>query len=322
MTHQLVFLGHAARGYRGLIEPHLTTPWETRFVEEDDAPRHLATAEAVVGMAFDNRHRHATRVRLIQVPGAGCDRIDWSAVPPSATVCNAFEHETACAEYVLLAMLEWAIQLRRADAAIRAGDWTRSARFAGLPGNEIQCKTVGIVGLGRIGRAIATRARALAMAVLAANRTPRDPDDTIDAVVPLSELPAMAAKSDFLVVCCALVPMTRGLVDAAVLAAMRPTAVVINVARGPVIDEDAMWNALSQRRIGGAVIDVWWQNPPDLLTPVRPSRYPFEELDNVIMSPHIAGWTTGTIERRALFIAGNLDRLARGEALQNVVART
>jgi phosphoglycerate dehydrogenase-like enzyme len=120
---------------------------------------------------------------------------------------------------------------------------------------------------------------------------------------------------------CALTPETTGLVDARVLAAMKRDAVIVNVARGPVIDEAALYDALSARRIGGAVIDTWWRYPAARQqdnSAAWPQR--FDLLDNVVMSAHIAGWTVGTVARRTRVMASNLDRLARGEALANVIA--
>lgn len=319
MTRRLVLLGAAAQGYRALIEENLRTDWRIVSAGVDDTAGELAKADAVVAMAFDERHRDARGAKLIQVPGAGYDGIVFAAVPPKAAVCNVFEHEAGCAEYAMLAMLEWSIRLCRADRELRAGDWSRSSRFGAPPSGDLRGKTVGIVGLGRIGMEIAHRARAFGMTVLAANRTRRDGDHDVDRLVGLDALPTMAAEADFLIVCCALAPETQGLVGAAVLDAMRPAAVLVNIARGPVVEEEALWRALSERRIGGAVLDVWWQNPPDASRPARPSRFPFETLENVIMSPHIAGWTTGTIVRRGRFMAENLDRLVRGEPLLNVV---
>jgi phosphoglycerate dehydrogenase-like enzyme len=319
MTCNLVLLGSAAQGFYDVIRQHLATAWDISLVNDADAPGRLTEADVVVSMAFNEQHGSAMRLKLIQVPGAGYDGIEWSAVPSGTVVCNVFEHEVGCAEYAMLGMLEWSIRLGRADAELRAGDWSRSSRFGGPPSAELRDKTVGIVGLGRIGREVARRARAFNMPILAANRTVRAPGGEADRIVGLGDLTSVAEQADFLVVSCALTPDTCGLIDGEILASMRPSAVVINVARGPVIDEEALWQALSGARIGGAVLDVWWQNPPDLTKPVAPSRFPFETLPNVLMSPHIAGWTTGTVARRGRFMAANIDRLARGEEPLNVV---
>jgi phosphoglycerate dehydrogenase-like enzyme len=319
MTQRLVLLGSAAQGYDDVIRRHLATAWDIGLVDDRDAGGRLTEADVVVSMSLNACHGSAPRLKLIQVPGAGYDGIDFSAVPPGAVVCNVFEHEVGCAEYAMLGMLEWSIRLGRADAELRAGNWSRSSRFGGPPSGELRDRTVAIVGLGRIGREVARRARAFGMAVQAANRTVRDPGPDVYRLVGLNELASVAAQADFLVVSCALTSETRGLIDDKVLASMRPSAVVINVARGPVMDEEALWSALSEKRIGGAVLDVWWQNPPDLAKPTAPSRFPFATLPNVLMSPHIAGWTTGTVARRGRFMAENIERVARGEEPLNIV---
>jgi hypothetical protein len=110
-----------------------------------------------------------------------------------------------------------------------------------------------------------------------------------------------------------------GIVDAAALAAVRPDAVIVNVARGPVIDEAALWQALSTRRIGGAVIDTWYQYPTPMQSECAPSKFDFAALDNVLMTPHMSGWTAGTVRRRQETLAENIGRLSRGEALIHVV---
>jgi phosphoglycerate dehydrogenase-like enzyme len=157
------------------------------------------------------------------------------------------------------------------------------------------------------------------MRIMSANRTAREREPDIDRAVGLDRLNVVLADSDFVVLSCALTPETRGLIGAGAFAAMKPNAVVINVARGPVIDEAALWQALSTRKIGGAVIDTWWRYPetPQDDTDSWPHR--FDQLENTILTPHIAGWTEGTIARRTRFMARNLDRLARDGKLENII---
>ncbi len=112
---------------------------------------------------------------------------------------------------------------------------------------------------------------------------------------------------------------TLGLVDAAAIAAMRPDAVLLNVGRGAVIDEQALYQALQARQIGGAVIDTWYQYPTPTQPECAPSKFDFASLDNVLMTPHMSGWTAGTVRRRQETLAENIGRLSRGEALINVL---
>lgn len=324
MAQLALFLGEATRPFSEQVPPLLSTSWRTELVVDrtsgSDRQKLFADAAAVVAVNFGGDLPEAPRLRLVQVPGAGYDGIELAALPPAATLCNVFEHEPGVAEFALLAMLEWCHRLGPADAAVRAGDWSRSSRYGGPPDGELFGKTLVIVGFGRIGQGVAHRAAAFGMRIIAVNRTVRDAPVGVEALLGLGRLHEALAEADFVVLGCALTPETTGLIDAPALAAMKPDAVIVNVARGPVIDQRALWDALREHRIGGAAIDTWWRYPknaeamPDELGP-----YPFHTLDNVLLSPHVAGWTTGTVVRRTRFIAENLDRLARGEPLQNVV---
>jgi phosphoglycerate dehydrogenase-like enzyme len=125
--------------------------------------------------------------------------------------------------------------------------------------------------------------------------------------------------ADAVVVSLPLTENTQGLVDARAIASMRPDAVLINVGRGAVIDEKALYEALAARRIGGAVIDTWYQYPTPTQPECAPSQYDFSALDNVLMTPHMSGWTAGTVRRRQETLADNIERLSRDEPLINVL---
>jgi phosphoglycerate dehydrogenase-like enzyme len=303
------------------IRAALGTPWELvpiPDIQSATAAR-IERADAAITGVFGSSWPRMPRLKLLQVPGAGYDGIDLDAVPPGVTVCNVFEHEPGVSEYALLAMLEWCHRLGAADRDLRAGDWSRSSRFGGPPDGELAGKTLVIVGLGRIGRAVARRAAAFDMRVVAVNHTADKTDPYVARVVGLDRLHDALREADFVVLGCALTPETRGLIDAAALAAMKPTAVLVNPARGPVVDEAALYDALANHRIGGAAIDTWWDYPATNVPRVPSVRFPFHALDNVLLSAHVAGWTTGTLVRRASEMAANLDRLARGEPLHNIV---
>ena len=278
-----------------------------------------ASSDVIVSFLFNRSLPRPENLILLQIPGAGFDAIDFDALPPQAVVCNCFGHEQAIAEYVFGSLLLRHIPFIEADRLLHAGDWTHRGGPASTIHDELFGKTIGILGFGHIGRAVAERAKPFGMAVHVANRSRVPASPLVDRSFSLGELTDFFRTVDFIIVTLPLTPETRGLVDAAAFAAMRPTAVVVNVGRGHVIEERAFYEALKNRRIAGAVIDTWY-NYPTAATPVTyPSVLPFHELPNVVMTPHMSGWTGGTLRRRQLVIAGNIERRLNNQPCVNVV---
>jgi phosphoglycerate dehydrogenase-like enzyme len=304
-----------------LLPSFLETPWEIVVADSDDLAdyaRALQGADALISMSWNGRVPPAPSLRLLQAPGAGTDAIDPALLAPGTTVCNCYEHEIGIAEYVLGAMLEWVIGLRRLDANLRRADWSGSYLCGPLHG-ELYGKTLALLGFGRIAREAAARALAFGMRVSACSRTVREHEPLVGKVAGMDALHRVLAQADFALVTLPLDDSTRGLIAAPAFAGMKPTAVIINVSRGAIIDEQALYDALAARRIGGAIIDVWYRYPPQGERTAAPSRLPFHQLDNVLMTPHASAWTDGLLPRRNHAIAENLNRLARGEPLLNVV---
>lgn len=301
----------------------VTTPWEIVIASRTDSAAGLAealeTAEAAVSQGWDAAAgRHAPRLRLLQLPNAGTDAVDWSVVPDGCAVSNVYEHETPVAEFVMLALLESRIGTRKLDSNFRDGDWSMSHRMFGPLHGELAGATVGLVGYGRIGRAVALRARAFGVTVIAVSRT-RPHDDALAWAGDVASLDTMLPRCDFLVIACPLTSETNGLINRRRLALLPKHAVLVNVARGEIVDEAALYEALSNRRLGGAALDVWWRYPTAGEPNLSPSRYAFAELSNVLMTPHISAWTEGMLIRRWKTIALNLDHFALGMPLLNVV---
>lgn len=321
---RIVFHGSNAGGFRRGIESLLGAGHEVAALGmglETEAEREAyAAAEVIVGTRFGADLPRPRALRLFHMPGAGVDGIDFAALPPGATVCNCYGHEAPIAEYVMAALLLRHHPLHDADHRLRARDWPPYWAGSGAaPRVELGDTTVGLLGFGRIGKAVAARARAFGMTVTAANRSPVTASELVDRAFALSELHAFMGSADAIVASLPLTPETEGLVDAAALAAMRPTAIIVNVGRGPVIEERALFESLRSRRIAGAVIDTWYAYPSPGDPAPAPSALPFDTLDTVVMTSHMSGWTTGTIRRRQRTIAENIGRLERGEALVNVV---
>jgi phosphoglycerate dehydrogenase-like enzyme len=288
-------------------------------VQDADIAPLLGDADALLCRRFTaGMAANAPRLRLILTPGAGTNEIDFDAVPDGAAVCNVYGHEHAIAEYAFMTMLALNRDLLNMDRRFRTGDWQDRANG---PQRELRGTTLGIVGLGRIGAEVARRATVFGMRVIAATRSPESTRHAalgLDRVTGMEALHEVLAESDFVVIAVPLQDDTIGLIDAAALRAMKPGAFLVNVARGPVIDEDALYEALRDRAIGGAALDVWYRYPDNKVSG-RASTRPFHELDNVIVTPHIAGWTEGTFRHRWEAIDDNLRRLATGEPLVNVV---
>ena len=249
------------------------------------------------------------------MPGIGWDGIDLAQVPAGAAVAVVGGHESGVAEYCLAQMLEWRHRLRSAEAEFRAGSWARSSRFGGVPHGELRGSTIGIVGFGAIGRALARRLVPFEIALRVANRSPVGEIEGARAI--RSSGCEMLDGCDFAVVAVALTESTRGLIGAEALAALGPRGVLVNVARGPVVDEAVLLDALTEGRLGGAILDVWHRYP-EARAAAPPAA--FAALPNVVMTPHISGWTTGTAARRVAAIAENIRRAATGAPLPNIVA--
>lgn len=286
---------------------------------ETEAERaHYASAEVIIGFRLDESLPRPEKLRLFHLPGAGYDRVDLSRLPEGAAACNCFGHEQAIAEYVMGALLTWRTPIQDADRRLRQGEWERYwAGSRGALRAELGAGTMGLLGFGRIGKAVAERAKAFGMTVSVANRSPVALSTLVDHAHLLSDLHAFMGSADAIVCSLPLTEETRAIVDAAALSAMKPDAVIVNVGRGPVIEEQALYDTLHEKRIGGAVIDTWYVYPSADAPHPQPSSLPFRELDNVVMTPHMSGWTHGTIERRQKVMADNIAHLVAGQALTN-----
>jgi phosphoglycerate dehydrogenase-like enzyme len=211
-------------------------------------------------------------------------------------------------EFALAAMLYFAKDFRHMIRNQVAGVWEP------FDVTMVSGQTLGIVGYGSIGRAVATRARAVGMNVLGLRRVSQKPteDSLIDEVYESKQILEMLPRCDYVVVTLPLTEQTRGLIGDAEFAVMKKNAVVINVGRGPTVDEGAMIKALSQRRIRGAALDVFDQEP-------LPQGHPFYSLENVLLSPHCADHTSDWHDNAMRFFIEQLERFRRGETLLNVV---
>ena len=252
--------------------------------------------------------RAAPRLRWMHVLSAGVDNVLFPELVdgpvPLTNGRGAFS--ATLSEWVIAAVLFFAKDLRRLlrDQAAR--------RWDPFDVEAVQGRTLGIVGYGDIGRAIAERLRGLGMEVLGVRRRAAAPDALGTTIVGAGQLAQVLSRSDYVVVAAPLTPETRGLIGPAAFEAMKPTAVFINVGRGPVVDEAALVDALRAGRIRGAALDVFEHEP-------LPPDSPFYALENVLLSPHCADHTAGWREVSMRLFLENLARFRAGEPLRNVV---
>ncbi len=300
----------------------LNPEWVINPVDINDKEQwshELMSADAVITMDWDYHNQSFDRLKLIHLPGAGLDAINFKSVPDKVTVCNVFEHEVPISEYVISSILMWTTRIHLQDRLLRKNDWSGSHLF-GPTHQELCGKTIGILGYGRIGKAIASRIKPFGVEVIACS--PRAPSSgvTPDKYYPMSQLSQFLSESDFLVIAAPLTDETHDLIGDKELTQMKPNSVLINIARGTIVNEKAIFNALKTRAIRGAVIDTWYRYPENLSDDIPPSNYDFSKLENVIMTPHSSAWTDGLILRRNRVIAENLNRLSDGRELMNVVS--
>ncbi len=252
----------------------------------------------------------ASRVRWVHTSSAGIEKVLFPELVESPVpLTNARGvFKESLAEFVVAAVFYFAKDLRRLVRSQEAGRWDQ------FDVEWVRGKTLGVVGYGEIGRETGRLAHALAMKVVAVRRraAPSTDDPILERAYPMEQLHEMLGVSDYVVVATPLTTKTRGMIGDAELRAMKGSGVIINVGRGPVIVESALIAALGEKRIKGAALDVFDQEP-------LPDGHPFYRLDNVLLSPHSADHTAGWAESAMRVFIENFQRFRDGEPLLNVV---
>lgn len=263
----------------------------------------------------------ANRLRLIHTAGAGFDGIEPEALRTGAVCANTFHHEGSVAEYVASVLVGLRRDLMLQDAALREGKWRSSVYCRRLrQPKTLRGAVVAFLGFGHIGTASWKLLQSFGAEGVAVTRT-----GSVDAKAhglrwagSNEDLPRALTESDVLVISTPLTAETTGIIGAAQLEALGPEGLLVNVARGPVVQEKALYAALKHHGIAGAAIDVWYRYPAaDGLG--KSSTLPFESLDNVIMTPHSSAVTEETFRGRSQEIIENINRLAAGRPVRNVV---
>ena len=258
----------------------------------------------------------APRLRLIQSISAGTDQFSREALRAAGIRLASAQgaNERAVAEHAIALILAMARQIPEARDNQAAKKWRGMVGEIAKREDELGGKTLVIVGMGRIGSRLATLAKAFDMRVIGVRQDPAKGGAAADEVVGDERLLEVLPQADFVALTCPLTPRTEKLIGAAAFAAMRPSAYLVNVARGKVVDEAALLEALAAKRLAGAALDCVWQEP-------LPPESPLWGIPNVLITPHTAGETRRYEDNVIDLLMENLGRLARGETrLKNEVS--
>jgi D-2-hydroxyacid dehydrogenase (NADP+) len=284
-----------------------------RVHSEAEAMSEMADCEVYYGRPSDALVDAAPHLKLIQSPGAGVDFLmnTPKLVESDIIVTNTRgAHGPSIAEHVFAFLLAFNRGIPQALEWQKEKHWGREEGYRAL--SEIKDTTVGIIGYGQIGRSVAKRARAFETEVIAVDARPGPGDENVAEVWPLERLHDLLGQSDSVVISAPYTRESRHLFDAAAFAAMKPTAYLIAISRGGIVDENALATALNSGQIAGAGVDVTEKEP-------LPAESPLWTARNIIITPHLAG-ASGPKERRCVQILhDNLVRLANGGELINVV---
>ena len=305
----------------------LSTPWSTDVIEavekrhdlsimdqDQPAEAQLQDVEVIVDLGGNisdemTRAAGAAGVKFIQAQTNGLDHVNLDAIRSAGIMlahCPGELSSVALAESAMMFILMLANRWGESEQNFAKG------KIFYPTGMELVGRKLAIVGFGASGQQLARRARPFGMQIMAIDI--RDIEqDVLDEIQPEflggpDDLDGVVAECDFLSVHLHLTEETHHTIDARRIGLMKPTAHIINVARGALIDEEALYESLREGRIGGAGLDVFAQEPPDFTRPVF-------QLPNVLATPHVGGSSDGTSRKRAQFAADNLDRYARGEPI-------
>ncbi len=272
----------------------------------------------------------ATQADLSASPHLHTLVIPWAGLPeryhellkdfPAIRAYNLHHNGPPVAELAMALLLAAAKFIVPFDQALRRHDWT--PRYAPSPVALLEGKTALVLGYGSIGRRVGRACAGLGMQVIAVRRhLSGEADEWAAEIYPPSALHSLLPRADALLITLPLTPETRGLIGVAELAALPAGAVLVNVGRGEVVDQKALFDALQSGRLRAAGLDVWYNYPTaeGTRSHTPPAAYPFHELDNVVMSPHRAGSSDETGRLRMLALADLLNGLARGDSPPNRV---
>ena len=296
------------------------------IIDESSTPEiieQLPFQDILVTNSLNVSMREASKnLKAILLPAAGFEKIHIDAVPNGCIVANSYEHEKPISEYVFMMMTALDRDLINLNQDFKGGNWNGWPQFSG-PYNELFSRELCVLGLGRIGRQVVKIGNALGMKCNAIDIRDVSKEEkhnlNLQKIVKPPEMLSVLSKIDFLVISVPLNDETKNMIGEKELINMKPSSFIINPARGPIVNEEHLFRALKYNNIAGAAIDTWYKYPKNQKDQIEPSSYPFKELTNVIMTPHISGATKGTFDRRMLLVAQNIDRVANNQNLINII---
>jgi phosphoglycerate dehydrogenase-like enzyme len=308
------------------LEPELRTSLEScldpaiQLTTGDPPPAGASYEVLVAGRPSAQLLEASPRLRAVVIPYAGLARKPRELLLgyPAITVHNLHHNAPATAELALSLLLAAVKRIVPMDRALRAGDWR--PRWAPQSALGLGNKTALVLGFGAIGRRVAEGCLGLGMSVIAVRRQAKGGErEGRVAVHPIAALPELLPKAHALVICLPLTPETEGLIGARELALLPEGAVLVNVGRGPIVDESALYDALVSGRLHSAGLDVWYRYPEDEASRAHtlPATKPFHELDSVVLSPHRGGDNIDTEAHWPEALAALLNAAARGEPIPN-----
>jgi phosphoglycerate dehydrogenase-like enzyme len=309
-------LWHAPSWIRERLQQEFSEHTFIQLQNYDRVPQEIADTDVFIGWSLRApQFVAAKKLRWIHSPAAAVHQLMFPELVESSVVLTNSTgiHGPVVAEHAIAVLLAMAKRLPQAMLYQAKREWSQDQLWQQRPRpREVADATVVIVGMGGIGREFAARAKALGMKVLAVRENPAKGRDGADSVYSSAQIDEVLPQADYVLLCTPVTPATTGMMNAARLGKMKPDAYLINVARGPLIDEAALLDALRHHRIAGAALDVFVEEP-------LPSDSLFWSLDNVLITPHTAAVTERLWERHYRLIAENMKRFLAGEPLLNEV---
>lgn len=267
--------------------------------DEEEILKHISDVKILIGDNITKSMLDGGNIELIQIPWAGVEALDFELLKNyDIPVCNSHSNALSVAEYAVALLLGIAKKIPYHDSLLRDGDWNRVKKEEKNSETQfssyIYNKTIGFIGYGNIGKNIGKLMKGFNPKIMAIVSDKTKKYDEVDFIGDRNDLDYVLENSDYLVVATALTDETRGMLNKENLIKMKKTSYIINIARGRIIDEEALYYLLENRLIAGAAIDTWYnypENPKDITYPSK--KYEFNKLSNIIISPHRAAQIEG-----------------------------